>query len=133
MTNLDRLRELLKDHSHGKVQNTILGALMNAWDEITGTEFSSLYAYKLVRAESLEWHPPFLTFTIERQGGTVLGSSRAELYKWHVNVETGEAEAGVSGRRQLYPMDKRLDTQAIAVELRGIIEQQAQTIPGASR
>jgi hypothetical protein len=55
----------------------------------------------LYRAEDVAWTPPFLTFTLERHGGTVNGSSRAELHHWEVNIETGVATIVKVGRRQL--------------------------------
>jgi hypothetical protein len=59
-------------------------------------------------------HSPF---SIERHGQTVNGSSRATVYRWRVNLETGEAGIIGEKRRQLYAMDKRLDVKPIAQSL----------------
>ena len=74
-------------------------------------------AYKLGRMEDISWNPPVLSFTIERHGGTVMGSTRAELQNWNVNVETRSATCGVGGHRQLEPMQARLNVKPMAEEI----------------
>jgi len=66
------------------------------------------------RTERMAWQPPMLTFTIERHGGTVNGSSRAELQHWQVDTAAWTAEIITSGHRQLRPAAKRLDVQPLA-------------------
>jgi len=74
-----------------------------------------------VRAEDLCWDPPILKFSIERHGGLVLGSTRAELQTWAIDVTTGRAEIVALGRRQLKPMDARLDVKALARETAAMV------------
>jgi len=40
----------------------------------------------LGRMEEVLWSPPDLTFSIERHGAAALGSSRAELQEWMIDV-----------------------------------------------
>jgi hypothetical protein len=62
----------------------------------------------LGRIEEVVWQPPVLSFTVERHGGTVLGSSRAELQHWEVNLPHKTAIIVKHGHRQLKPMAKRI-------------------------
>lgn len=94
----------------------MLRLLEDAWGDLDGSEDKSTFAKKLHRAEDLEWDPPFLHFTLERHGATVNGSSRAELHHWEVNVDTGVAAIWNTSRRQVSPMDSRLDVAALARE-----------------
>jgi len=91
-----------------------LPRLEDAWSSLSGSLDKSTSADKLYRAENVAWTPPVLTFTLERHGGTVNGSSRAELHHWEVNTETGVAAIVKVGRRQLSPMDSRLNVAALA-------------------
>jgi hypothetical protein len=89
--------------------------LADCWDQIDGSAAGGMTASKLLgRIEDLSWHPPHLTFTIERHGGTVLGSSRAERQRWDVNLETSTAVCSRPGHRQLTPMAPRLDVRPLA-------------------
>lgn len=50
-------------------------------------------AHKLLsRMEQIVWEPPVLTFVIARHGGMVLGSTRAELQHWAVDLNKMTAE-----------------------------------------
>jgi hypothetical protein len=123
MSNLKKLREILKEHPPGPISDNIFNLLYYAWEEeVTGWQNTNLFANKLHRAESPEWDPPYISFMIERHGSMSGGSKRAQVYKWRVNIENGKAEGGLAGSRQICPIDKRLDTKAIAVELCSIIE-----------
>ena len=51
---------------------------------------------------------------IERHGGTVQGSSRAERHLWTVNLTTRAATCKRIGHRQLRPMAKKLDVRPVA-------------------
>jgi hypothetical protein len=64
--------------------------------------------------ESVVWNPPKLKFTIERHGGTVNGSSRAELQHWCLDLETVTATLEKVGQRQLSPMRPCLDVVPLA-------------------
>jgi hypothetical protein len=83
---LDRLRAHLATIVPGKITDTTdLEPLLAAcWGEFSG-DYGGMEGYKLLgRIEDVTWGPPTLTFTIERHGGTVMGSSRAELQHWEV-------------------------------------------------
>ncbi|HOD52829.1 MAG TPA: hypothetical protein PKJ78_22580, partial [Candidatus Hydrogenedentes bacterium] len=49
------------------------------------------------------------------------GSTRAEIQRWEVNLETLETSCDTVGRRQLVPMDKRLNTTKLAAEIAALI------------
>jgi hypothetical protein len=81
-----------------------------------------MVGYKLRdRVEHMEWNPPLLSFHIERHGATVMGSTRAEIQQWEVDVGKGTATLVGFGMRQLYPMDQRLNVRPIADEIAAII------------
>ncbi len=69
------------------------------------------------RTEDLAWNPPQLTFKIERHGGTVNGSTRAEMQHWCVDVAAHTAEIVSTGRRQLRAMAKRVNVKGPAAEI----------------
>jgi hypothetical protein len=102
----------------GPVENEIWGRispiLTDCWSKLKGGAETSMAAYKLTRAEDLRWNPPFLSFVIERHGRTVLGSKRADLQEWTVNLTTGAAECTSGNRfRQLSPNAPRVDVKPI--------------------
>jgi hypothetical protein len=101
---------------NAEVWKQLLPHLEKAWDGLNGKGQEKTLATKLYRAENVVWTPPLVTFTLERHGGTVNGSSRGELHHWQVNIETGVAEIGKIGRRQLSPLAKRLDVAGLARE-----------------
>ena len=79
---------------------------------------AGMAGHKLIgRMEHVEWNPPVLTFVIERHGGTVLGSTRAELQRWTVDLDRKTATCERAGHRQLSPMAKRVDVGSIADEV----------------
>ena len=71
----------------------------------------------LGRMEDVAWHPPLLTFTVERHGGTVMGSTRATLQEWTVDVEKKTVTCVEAKSRQLRPMRPRLDVRLLADEI----------------
>jgi hypothetical protein len=101
---------------------TVLKLLAESWKTFRGSNDQSTTSDKLYRAENLTWTPPILSFFLERHGATVNGSSRAELHHWTVNISSGTAKIVKIGRRQLYPMDKRMDTLAVAKETARLIQ-----------
>jgi hypothetical protein len=97
--------------------NQLEWLLAKVWDDLAGGE-SGLVGHKLIsRMEHAEWHPPRLSFVIERHGGTVLGSTRAELERWTVDLDRQTTTCERSGHRQLSPMARRLDVEPIADEI----------------
>lgn len=96
--------------------------LFTHWSEFQGAEEEGMANYKLLgRMEDAHWVPPVLTFVIERHGGIVCGSSRAELQRWTVDMDTRNATCEQSGYRQLYQQQPRLDTRPIAQEIVSLI------------
>jgi hypothetical protein len=95
----------------------IANLLSGCWATLDGGNASSMRAYKLARIESATWNPPYLEFSIERHGQTVMGSSKETVHRWSVNVEKGTAGIIGEKRRQLYAMDNRLDVKLIAESL----------------
>src|SRR3990172_4427109 len=87
--NAGALRAFLTSLPPGRVREETLDKLehllVDSWDELDGSHLEGMRAYKLVgRMEEVEWRPPTLSFTIERHGGVMYGSSRAELQEWYV-------------------------------------------------
>jgi hypothetical protein len=58
-------------------------------------------AHKLECAKDLDWSPPSLSFNIARHGGTVLGSTREDIYHWQLNLDEKTAEYTRIGHRQV--------------------------------
>ena len=78
--------------------------------------------------EYVEWNPPKLGFIIEKHGGTVMGSSRAELQDWSIDVEGKIAYCSVSGYRQIYPRNPPFNVNPIADEIRDLILNREQDV-----
>ena len=103
--------------------STLDRLLAAAWDDLV-SDHDGMEGYKLLsRMESVIWNPPLLSFVIERHGGTVLGSTRAELQHWHVDVEKGIATLGKVGWRQKRPSTKRFPMKQIVAEIIDSIQQ----------
>ena len=112
---ISRLASFLESLEPGPVQNEeLLDHLKPAWDLFDGAEFSSMEAWKLDRIEKPRWEPPLLSFTIERHGGAKLGSSRAELQHWKVDISERSAVISRTGHRQLRPRDPPLKVEPLA-------------------
>jgi hypothetical protein len=89
--------------------------LAKCWNVVDPGHSGGMTADKLYgRMEKIVWEPPLLSFLIERHGGTVQGSSRAELQHWSVNVETRTTAFNAGGHRQLRPMRPRLNVKPLA-------------------
>lgn len=73
------------------------------------------------RLEGIEWHPPVLSFTIERHGAIKYGSSRAELQDWVFDVESGTASYSSTRYRQLYKRSPPLKTKPLAQQIAALI------------
>ena len=56
-------------------------------------------------------------FSIERHGTTSLGSTRAAVHKWRLDLLDLTASVSAQSHRQLSPMDKKLDVRPIAEKL----------------
>lgn len=86
------------------------------WANLQGDDLA-MEAHKLGRIESPSWKAPILEFEIERHGGTVLGSKRAEMQRWVVDLDAMTKTGYPSGFRQLQPNAARLDVAPMAQEL----------------
>jgi hypothetical protein len=71
----------------------------------------------LGRMEEVVWKPPLLSFTIERHGGTVMGSSRVTLQKWTLNLENKTARCDEARVQQPHARQPRLDVGPLADEV----------------
>ena len=91
--------------------------LADTWHDFSGDD-GGMKGHKLLgRMEDVVWHPPLLTFTIERHGGTVMGSTRATLQEWTVDLEKKTVVCVEARHRQLRPNQPRLDVTSIAEEI----------------
>ena len=121
LTDFQRLKQVLSKLPPGRIaldgQAELPRLLEGCWDMFDGSADESMAAYKLARAEDLIWDPPFLMFTIERHGGTSLGSTRAELQEWTLDLEHMIAKREKIGYRQVYRKQAPFDVKPIAREL----------------
>lgn len=109
----------LKQIPEGKIADTadLEELLAESWDEFVG-DCGGMESYKLSgRMEDVLWRPPTLKFVIERHGGIAMGSSRAELQHWTVDVEHETVTMGVGEYRQIIPRAAPLDVKPIAEEI----------------
>ena len=60
-----------------------------------------------------------IEFEIERHGGTVMGSSRAERQGWRIDLKNGTASHATLGYKQLYKQNARLDIRPV---VKGVVE-----------
>ena len=82
--------------------------LADCWDDLVADD-GGMEGYKLLnRMEAVAWNSPTLRFKIERHGGTVMGSSRAEMQHWEVDLEKKTATLAKAGHRQLRPLARRI-------------------------
>jgi len=116
---MDELKGYLRNLNPGPVQQTtqLERLLANVWHDLGGDE-GGMTGDKLIgRMGQVEWNSPVLTFTIERHGGTVLGSTRAEVQQWTVDLDSQTAACESIGHRQLSPMAGRVDVEPVADEI----------------
>lgn len=91
------------------------------WDALAGDDGGMLGRKLHGRMEAVVWNPPVWTFRIERHGATVLGSSRAEVQEWTVDLEQRTKSVVVVGRRQLQSPQPRMNVMPVAEELASAI------------
>jgi hypothetical protein len=115
------MTELLQNVSAGPVPSNLVNPLLEqtaqSWSEFEGSDATNMAAWKIRRddgATDWQWDPPILSFRIERHGGTVLGSSRAEKQRWRLNLKTQVASHQIVGHRQLRPNAPKLDVKSLA-------------------
>jgi hypothetical protein len=121
---IHKLIDFLKDVSPGTIPTNLNGELFQlvvaTLHEFSGSAETRMEPWKISRdagPEDVTWSPPLLSFTIERHGGTVLGSTRAEKQRWTLNLESRTADYSQIGFRQLYPKAPKLDVRGLADEV----------------
>jgi hypothetical protein len=115
-----RLKGYLAGTGVGSVPDvaSVEGLLAECWDSFGGSDEAGMEGSKLLgRMEDVRWQPPILSFIIERHGGTVCGSTRAELHHWEVDLDKGSARIVKVSHRQLVTMAPRLSIRALAAEI----------------
>jgi hypothetical protein len=95
--------------------------LADSWHDFTGDDGGMTGDKLLGRMEQVVWEPPILTFTIERHGGTVNGSSRASLQEWTLDLENMTARCAEDRFRQVHGRQPRLDVRPLAEEVAKLI------------
>lgn len=102
---LEMLKKRLSGLPTGEVaeMGRIAALLAGCWQEFAGADSERMHAGKLGRMEALCWEPPVLSFTIERHGAMSMGSTRAELQRWRVDLDhkTARCERNRSYRQAL--------------------------------
>ena len=111
---LDELKNTPRGAIGGQFSQNIMSLLVGCWHELEGANETAMTPLKLYRAEDVWWDPPVLSFTIERHGATVHGSSRAALHRWSVNLHELAAHCEQGKYRQLRRTAPRLDVKPIA-------------------
>ncbi len=92
--------------------------LVESWDSFPGSKEAGMQPQKLFhRLEKVFWKSPILTFSIERHGATVNGSTRGELQEWEINTTLMSASLTGKRVRQLFKKAERIDITAIASEI----------------
>jgi len=116
---MERLMIYLKQTPEGEITDTaeLEELLAECWDEFVG-DYGGMEPQKLLgRMEDVLWRPPILEFVIERHGGTAMGSSRAELQLWKVDIERKTVTMQVYDYRQTRLRQATLNVRPIAKEI----------------
>ena len=118
------LRTIFDALSPGPISDTadIERPLAVQWPNFTGGDDGGMEGYKLLnRMEKVVWCPPKFTFQIERHGKTVMGSTRAEIQEWELDLGTMTATLKDAGYRQLSPRQPSFNAKPIAEEIGNLI------------
>lgn len=117
------LHEYLAHDAPGEIVDTgnVERLLALAWDDLLRDDGGMRPDKLFGRMERVVWKPPLLTFSIERHGATVMGSSRAEMQEWTVDVERATASCEKTGYRQLMPRQPPLNVRPLAEEITALI------------
>jgi hypothetical protein len=120
MSEIKEFRKYLGELEPGPVSDVarLEDFLVELWPSLPGSGEGGMMPYKISgRTESMRWEPPCIFFSIERHGGTVNGSTRAEIQDWCVN--TAEWNAGICStrRRQLKAMAPRMNVKKPAEKI----------------
>jgi hypothetical protein len=122
LESLEQLKRLLRQQPPGhlaeETASNVRSLLFGCWELLDGSEEEGTSADKLLsRMEDIRWEPPYIHFQIERHGGAVMGSSRAEIHDWSVNLETATAACSTGRFRQIQPRNPPLDVQRLVEEV----------------
>ena len=120
---MEKLLRYLKSMPVGTISDTgeLESLLISCWDQFKGDD-GGMSGYKLHgRMEEVDWNPPILTFVIERHGITNLGSTKADLQHWKLNINTREAILEYTSYRQVQPRQAKLDVKSLAEEISRLI------------
>jgi hypothetical protein len=124
MKELMELKAILNNLQCGSIppdiQEQVLDLVTTCWGEFEGSGATEMEARKICRdggPKDLTWDPPEFSFTIDRHGGTVMGSKRAERQTWTLNLQMLTATPGVSGYRQLRPNSPKFDVTPVAKDI----------------
>lgn len=113
------VRTFLDAQGTGPLADTggLIARLARAWPDLAGSGGEAMEPRRLGRLVDPEWLPPVLTFVVERHGGTVRGSTRADRQRWTVDLDAGTAVPATIGYRQLRPRAARLDVDSIVADV----------------
>ena len=101
-----------------EVTSRLIELLGAYWYQLPDSTFEGMTKGKLQRMEDVKWDPPKLSFSIERHGGTMMGSTRAYLHRWVVDAESWTAECNPQhSYRQLEERDSPLRVGKIVDEI----------------
>lgn len=120
VSSLKKLIDYLELQTPGSITSTPEFEYLfeNCWYDFEGSGVTGMTRGKLRgRMEEVVWEPPILRFQIERHRLTVYGSTRAELYLWELNVDQKIATCEYLKRKQVVPMQPRLNVKPMAEEL----------------
>jgi hypothetical protein len=100
---------------------TLERLLAACWHEFRGGGGGMTGQKLLGRREEVVWQPLILAFKIERHDGTVLGSYRATLQEWQLDLDNMTAWCEERLFRQVRAQQARLDVRALAEEVASLI------------
>jgi hypothetical protein len=99
------------------ISDELFKYVVASWNEFFGSRITGMDVRKILRGEGPEevtWNPPCLSFVIDRHGGTVFGSTRAEKQQWALNLAKRTADQMPIGHRQLRPNASKVDVKPLA-------------------
>lgn len=119
-SDIDKLIAYLKNVPPGEITGdnlkNVFSMLCDCWDQLDGSNDTSMNAYKLDRATAFKFFPPHkITFEIERHGAVMMGSIYAEIQGWIVELENKKAyPGGVSRKKAICERDANMDVCKLA-------------------
>jgi hypothetical protein len=131
----DDLIRTLNEVSDGELNEDVASRLSklltSCWASFDGSSETSMAAHKLDgRAHRFRWKSPILTFEIDRHGGTVNGSTRADRQEWTIDVEKRTARAEKIDFRQLTARAPSFKAEPVVSDFMNVISQRLTTPPG---